>query len=160
MLNLNASGTVIKTATSGAAVEEVLEFVELENSGKRLFQVFSYDSVISEAHLRAAYVNTLLAFGDGSNVAARPHIEMLLFAAMTKQIGDAIRVCGIRSTRRFVAFSDRPEPMRRFGGIAKLARFTSAKEHSMEAARRLGFAGRMPDEHAILARMTESRIGL
>ncbi len=160
MADLNASNSVIKAAASGASVEEVLGFVELENSKKRLFQVFGYDSVMGEAHLKAAYVNTLLAFDDKSNIAKERHIEMLLFAAMTRQIGDAIRVCGIKSTRGFVAFSDNAESMRRFGKIAKLARFAGTREHAMEAARRLGFRGRIPDEHEILARMAQSRLDL
>ncbi len=160
MPDLNASGIVIKTATSDANVDEVLEFVELGNSKGKLFQVFSYDSVISETHLKAAYVNTLLAFEDKSNIASRPHIEVLLFAAMTKQIGDAIRAVGIKSTKRFVALSDNAESMRRFGSVAKLSRFSIDQEHSMEASRRLGFSGSVPDEHAILTRMAQSRLNI
>ncbi len=159
MLDLDAANAVLKLASSEAALDVILSFVEAENAKGGLFQVFGHGSIISGLHLKAAYVNTLIAFNDRSNIARRRQMEMLLFAGMTRQIGDAIRRVGVTSAKSFVVFSDNTCAMERFGKISSIKEFSIAGSAALYAAQKLGF-GRIPSEGELLTAMARSRLGL
>ena len=57
-------------------------------------------------HLFAAYTNALLSFNSHSNKAKTLSMEMLLFAAMTDQIGAAIKNMGAKEGSKIVVFAN------------------------------------------------------
>jgi tRNA threonylcarbamoyladenosine modification (KEOPS) complex Cgi121 subunit len=157
MRDLGLVKSEIRLASSKAGIDELLRFVEEANKGKTVFQLFDYGNVINDNHLHAAYLNTLLSFHDGTNIASKSYIEMLLFVAMTKQISEAITIAGIKSPKSFVVFSNSRDALHRFGRIAKLARFGATRLHARKAAKRFGI-GTGSINQGILMRMAVSRL--
>lgn len=158
MHDLSAVKADIRLASSDAPIDDLLRFVEQANKGTTVFQLFDYGSVINESHLYAAYLNTILSFEDSTNIASKPYMEMLLFVAMTKQIGDAIRTAGIRNTDAFVVFSTDSRVTREFGRIARLERFVPRQSHVNRAARRFRLRLRKSINQDILMSMALSRL--
>ncbi len=95
------------------AAERYSKEVKRVDEGEKFLQLFDYDAVINEDHLIAAYMNAVNAFDEKSNIAKSIGMETMLFAAMTKQIGEAINMLGAKEGRPFVVFSNSAELYRR-----------------------------------------------
>lgn len=87
----------------------LVESVSRANTKDSLVQIFNPKHIINEFHIRAAYMNTIITFADGSNIAKKEGTELLLFAAMTTQINYAFDILGVRDTKNFILFSNNPK---------------------------------------------------
>ena len=147
---------VIKIASSALGVQELLD--RLNRIGDdSVVQVFDTDFIINKTHLLGAYLNAVMAFKERRNIAKSASMEMLLFAAMTTQIEDAIRIVGIKSPSGFVLFADKPgsyEKIRKF--LTKEHDFLPTRKHIKDAASRFGI---LEDyDKNILSKMALSRL--
>ena len=79
--------------------------MKIANSGKTV-QFFDPNAIISEMHVIGSYINALSAVGGGSNIAKSVAVEMLLFAALTRQIGPAIEKVGAKSEKNLLVFAE------------------------------------------------------
>ncbi len=73
-------------------------------SGKSTVQLFDPDKIKSRAHIIGAYINAVSAFKNKTNRSNSISMEMLLFAACTDQIAEAIKVAGAKSNKDFIIF--------------------------------------------------------
>jgi tRNA threonylcarbamoyladenosine modification (KEOPS) complex Cgi121 subunit len=94
---------IIKVATSKLGVDELLD--KVSGSGG-VIQLFDEEAIACREHLEFAYLNAVKSHERGESRTKSLSIEMLLCAAMTSQIGDAIKKVGARSGRPFIVFSD------------------------------------------------------
>ena len=144
------------SASSKLPIPELYANVRARKKG--VVQLLDPRAVISREHALGAYINARQAFAERTNIAKTPAMEMLLFAAMTKQISDAIRITGAKSSGDFVLFcSDRAA----YSGIAQLfsthSEFRPPKAHSAAAAKR--FSMKDCATASILQGMAMSRLG-
>jgi len=80
----------------GAKVEDIKKLVAgLSNLGK--FQVMTAGCVLGEEHARFACFEALRSFGSGQNVTSSLPMEILVKAACTTQISEAIARIGVKS---------------------------------------------------------------
>jgi tRNA threonylcarbamoyladenosine modification (KEOPS) complex Cgi121 subunit len=103
--NIDASteGIVIKEASANIGMARLLL---MANKAKGVVQIFEPEKVINRMHLIGAYANSIQAFKSKTNISRKMGMEMLLFAAMTKQIGRAIDTIGARSESDFIVFAN------------------------------------------------------
>ena len=106
LFKIKAGSFIVKEASSGD-ITELLNRVDKANNTKGdVVQAFNYGNVIDKMHLFAAYTNALLSFNSHSNKAKTLSMEMLLFAAMTDQIGAAIKNMGAKEGSKIVVFAN------------------------------------------------------
>ena len=108
-----ASECVVKVASSGLDKEELVRKIIALNEKGDVVQLFDPKQVRGGTHLVGAYVNALNAFNEKTSISKNVATEMLLFAAMTRQINDAIKKMGIKSTKDFVVFASSEEAYRK-----------------------------------------------
>lgn len=94
---------VIMVSTSKLGVEELLG--KLGGVGG-VIQFFDERAIACREHLEFAYTNAVRMHDRGEGRSKSLSMEMLLCAAMTSQIGDAIRKVGAKAERPFIVFSD------------------------------------------------------
>ncbi|MCL5430511.1 MAG: hypothetical protein M1504_03470 [Candidatus Marsarchaeota archaeon] len=124
-----------------------------------VIQIFSKDKVINKTHLIGAYVNAASAFANKSNISNGMAMEMMLFAAMTRQIKDAIDIIGADG-KEFVIFANSEQSYKKAKGLVKDERdFTRSKDEERKIAKTFGISTNDHDlDGAILQRMAVSRI--
>jgi len=161
-LNFEAlKGAAIRRAASDEKIEGIVDKLQSLSNGRNFVQVFDPDAVINRVHLESAYLNALMAFREGTNIAKSVQMEMLLFVAMTKQVKDAIALAGAKT----------PKDMIIFATSAKL--YEAAKHHfkregeavftklwERKAAYKYGIKNTSDLDSAILNAMSFSRIDL
>jgi tRNA threonylcarbamoyladenosine modification (KEOPS) complex Cgi121 subunit len=79
------------------AVEDLLATLRKENPGA-IIQVFSASRAPSAAAVELIAAQTLAAADSESTLAERPELDLLLRLAGTRQIGDAFRRAGYKSS--------------------------------------------------------------
>jgi len=127
-------GTVIRASSSKLGAVELLE--RLKRAGRSgVVQAFDADSVINRTHLVGAYLNAVAAFKEHRNIAKNMSMEMLLFAAMTTQIEDAIKLVGIKSTSNFILFANNQRAFEKVNEVLTGEKnFLPTKKHIKDAA--------------------------
>ncbi len=110
----------IRHASSRCGTDLLLRNLKTLNSGASVLQVFDEKFVISRIHLIGAYANAAIAFENRTNKTESVALEMLLFAAMTDQIDEAIHVAGIKKDSEIVIFSNDKRLFRKLHDIVKL----------------------------------------
>jgi tRNA threonylcarbamoyladenosine modification (KEOPS) complex Cgi121 subunit len=152
---------IIKRSYSKLPIEELLDIIK-KSSGKTGFvQIFDPLSIINRTQLIGSYINALITFKNGTNKTSSAGMEMLLFAAMTDQIGRAISVAGAKTSSDFVIFSDKASIFNKIKPfLSSETEFKPDAAHMKRAAKALGMNidGRNADE-VILERLTMSRLG-
>ncbi len=146
----------VRTAKSEIPIKELVGKINMMG-GKTAVQVFDPDAVISEAHLKAAYLNAMLAFDEGRNISRTMMMEILLFASMQRKIDEAVRISGAKSEKGFVLFCGNGSLYERVKPLVVapvLPRFSKA--HSTAAAHVLGLRG--IDIGEIMEGMAASRV--
>ncbi|MEM3827544.1 MAG: KEOPS complex subunit Cgi121 [Candidatus Micrarchaeaceae archaeon] len=98
---------VIKRASATVSIGMLVEEARTKyRDGKKGFvQFFDVSAIISRMHMLGAYANALSAFKEKSNASSSVQMEMLLFAAMTRQIGDAVKIAGAKTNEDFLLFA-------------------------------------------------------
>jgi len=147
---------VIRRSSSALGVQELLDQLNrLDNNS--VVQVFDADFIINKLHLFGAYLNAATAFKERRNISKSISMEMLLFAAMTTQIEDAIGLVGIKSQTGFVLFADNREShekIKKF--LTEEYEFLPTAKHVKDAAKHFGIL-RDYDKN-ILSKMALSRL--
>lgn len=152
---------VIKRASTDVPMETFLSELGKVNRCKGLaVQAFDPRIVVSRMHLNWAYANSIAAFKNGSNISKSLAMEMLLFAAMTTQITDAIKLAGAKSNNDFVIFANSHASFRKIKGfLSSSTTFTSGEKERRAAAAKLGIHAKVGVDKFALQRMAVSRLG-
>lgn len=98
-------GVIIKTASSALTLDQLMKEIGKTNRKNAFVQILDPKKIVNKTHLLGAYINAIAAIKNKSNISDNHAIEMLLFAAMSRQISDAITKVGAKSTKRFVVFA-------------------------------------------------------
>ncbi|MCL4383044.1 MAG: hypothetical protein M1168_03875 [Candidatus Marsarchaeota archaeon] len=105
-MNKSNLDAIIKHASSNFEIEDMLSKLKEINTKTKFIQLFDTNSVINKEHLLCSYLNALTSFKEKQNSSKILSIEMLLFAAMTRQINLAISLAGIKNKSDFIVFSN------------------------------------------------------
>ena len=111
---------IIKRAASGKEIGELVRLIGKMNGKNVVIQIFDGRRIANRIHLAGAYANALIAFKNHTNKTRSIAMEMLLFAAMTDQIGDAIEIVGAKSSSDFVIFADKKAAFAKLRPILKV----------------------------------------
>ncbi|MDE1868527.1 MAG: hypothetical protein KGH60_00985 [Candidatus Micrarchaeota archaeon] len=155
-----ASETVIVRAESRYTLDDI--FKAMSSSGRAgggAIQIFDPGSVISRMHLEAAYLNSLVAFKNKANRTRSAGMEMLLFASMTNQIGEAIKICGAKSNKDFILFASNRTAFSRISKLlSKSSDFKPSKQHIKGVAERYGIKVSRDIDSFMLQKIAVSRL--
>lgn len=163
LLNVDAHSLIIKRASCAEPLQTLMNKI----SGIRKFdkacvmQVFDPKAIATRKHLIASYINARISFSEKVSRASDLSVEMLLFAAMTRQISAAIKMAGAKSNEDFVLFTDSAPAFKALKGhLKKVSEFNPSGKETMAAARRLGIKVRDPKgiEDAVLQKIALSRL--
>lgn len=93
---------LIFAATSKLSVNELLAKIPVEDC----VQLFDERTIACKEQLEFAYLNAVKIRQRGESKTKSLAMELLLCAAMSSQIGDAIKKAGAKTGKPFVVFSD------------------------------------------------------
>ena len=153
---------VIKRAASGKDIEELVRRIGKINGKNAVIQIFDSRRVANRVHLAGAYANALIAFNSHINKTRSVAMEMLLFAAMTDQIGEAIEIVGAKSSSDFIIFADKKASFAKIKPILKIkSNFEDSSAHTKAVAAAFGIKGCKAEliNARILQKMALSRLG-
>ena len=157
MANPDVSCVVIRLVSLNIGLKDFFEEVRSRNE-RNVVQLFDPEMIVNGVHVFGAYLNARQSFREGSNISKSPGTEMLLFAAMTRQIGDAIKLVGVKTNENALLFATKQG----YGGIKKYIKygkaFSPSKKHKAEAAMRLGIDIKLDLDIAVLNRMSSVRL--
>lgn len=110
-------------------------------------QLFDERAIACREHLEFSYLNAVRIHERGEARTKSVAMEMLLCAAMTSQIGDAIKKSGARSGRPFIVFSDSKEAYDKISDyLVRPVEFNLEKKEKEARVRRLGIpSGKVED---------------
>jgi len=104
--NLATDSCVVVLSSSTKSLEDLLNIVRKTNEDGGILQIFDPTCVSSEKQLLAAYLNARARFRSKTNRSRSVANEMLLFVALTNQLGTAIAKAGAKGSNAFVLFAD------------------------------------------------------
>ena len=156
---LNPGKAIIKIAARpGLGVEGLLGLAK-GSKGNGTVQLFSENGIINRLHLEGAYANAVLAFNDKTNRAKAIPMEMMLYAAMTDQIGDALEMCGASDGSGIIVFADSAESFSRLKGpLGSVKDWKPDKRHVAAVSKRYGIKPGKGSDEELLERMALSRL--
>lgn len=79
-------------------------------------QFFDEKEIACREHLEFAYLNAVKIHERGESGSKSLSMEMLLCAARTSQIGDAIKKVGAKAGKQFIVFSDNDKAYAKISG--------------------------------------------
>jgi tRNA threonylcarbamoyladenosine modification (KEOPS) complex Cgi121 subunit len=97
---------VMMVATSRPSIDELLQMLP---GSKGVLQLFDERAIACREHLGFAYLNAVKMQERKESRSKSIAMEMMLCAAMTSQIEDAISKVGVKQGRSFIVFSDSSE---------------------------------------------------
>jgi tRNA threonylcarbamoyladenosine modification (KEOPS) complex Cgi121 subunit len=158
--NIDTKRMEVKEALPKTGITELFEQMTAINKTKgNVIQAFDCDSVINKTHLLGAYINAITAFGNHSNKAKSMSMEMLLFAAMTDQIGAAIKTVGAKENSKIIIFANNKKS---FDGIKNrltgIKDFRPTVQHIRKALRKFGMTTMKDADRLLLQKMATSRL--
>ncbi len=147
--------SILKEASSHLELEDLLvKIAQFNKTDSIVVQIFNQHTVISRAHLLGAYVNAKMAFKEKRNVSSSIAVEMLLYAAMTRQIGDAIKMMGAKSNKGFVLFASSQAALSKLKDKIKIGGdFNPSKAKSLEIAKKFGITQKEDLDDFVLQKM-------
>ena len=152
-------GCIIRVCSSSIALQQLLKKANEINKGENIVQLFDKEHVINKIHLLGAYVDTMEAFRNKTNIAKSPALELLLYVAMTRQISDAIKTVGAKSNKSFVLFCNNKEAYMMVKRLVKNEKeFDPKKSDSVKIAKKFGITQANDLNQFILQKMALSRI--
>ncbi|HUY70087.1 MAG TPA: KEOPS complex subunit Cgi121 [Candidatus Baltobacteraceae bacterium] len=104
--NLATDYCKIVLSSSTKNLGALLNTVRETNEGGGVLQIFDPAHVSSEGQMLAAYLNARARFRNKTNRTRSVANEMLLFVALTNQLGTAIAKAGAKGNDSFVVFAD------------------------------------------------------
>lgn len=113
-MNKSNPHTIIKQASSNLEIEDMLSKLKEINTKTKFIQLFDTNSIINKEHLLCSYINAVTSFKEKQNSSKILSIEMLLFAAMTRQINLAISLAGGKNKSNFILFSNDAKKYNKF----------------------------------------------
>ena len=152
---------VVKRAASGKSIEQLVKFVGKLNEKNAVVQIFDSKMIANRIHLAGAYANALIVFKNHTNKTRSIAMEMLLFAAMTDQIEDAIDKVGAKSNSDFVVFSDKKAAFVKVKPVLTIkSDFEASSAHTKYVAAAFGIRGSKAEliNARILQKMALSRL--
>ena len=151
---------IIKEASSKFKIDELLKIMSEINSTKgSTVQIFYPGMVIDEIHLAGAYMNAVAAFKSHTNISKSVATEMLLFAAMTRQINDAIKLVGAKSNKRFILFASNCNAYKKAKKVLDHVKEHKVSDaHSIAAAKKFGIDAKKDLDLFVLQRMAVSKL--
>lgn len=157
IFTFNSENAVILLVSSDL---EIKDLIKKSDASRGVIQFFDPDSILSEKHVIGSYLNALSAFESGTNVSKSMSVEMLLFAALTRQITAAIDAVGAKSNNRFLVFADGKNTLKSIRPYLKNeTAFNPGKKHRETAAKKLGLKKEI-SEIELLQRIAVSRLSL
>jgi tRNA threonylcarbamoyladenosine modification (KEOPS) complex Cgi121 subunit len=156
------STVIIKRCSSRLSLDKLLALIGKANEGSHIVQIFDPGKVIGRIHLLGAYVNAVSAFDAGTNVSKSVGMEMLLFAAMTRQINDAIKRIGAKSNKDFILFACDDKAMAHVKDAilhSEEATFTQASTKSLMKSYGITVPKNGDADQFMLQKMTMSALG-
>ncbi len=140
LLDVDPDSLVIKRASCLGTLQGLMDSMsEIRKADKKcIIQVFDPEAIVSREHIIASYINALASFSEKANRAGNASVEMLLFAAMTRQISAAIKLVGAKSEDGFVLFTDSKRAYAKLRRYLKgVSEFKPTERESLRAARNL-----------------------
>ncbi len=140
-LNVKPQSLIIKRASGIGTLQSVTDAIaDMRKSyGNHVIQIFDPKAIVSRDHLLASYLNARVSFSEKSNRASSLSVEMLLFAAMTRQISAAIKTVGAKTNNDFVLFTDSKSAYGKLRkNLSRVSEFEPTAKESGAASRRLG----------------------
>jgi tRNA threonylcarbamoyladenosine modification (KEOPS) complex Cgi121 subunit len=133
----------VVVASSKLEVDALLDRI----IGVDCIQIFDERAIACREHLDFAYLNAVKIHERGESRSKSLAMEMLLCAAMTSQIGDAIKMVGAKSGRPFIVFADSEKAYSKISGcLIKPVEFNVEKKEKEARVRRLGIpSGKVED---------------
>jgi tRNA threonylcarbamoyladenosine modification (KEOPS) complex Cgi121 subunit len=128
---------IIKLAASELTIPEL---IKRSDGIHGVIQFFDPSAIISPNHLEYAYLNAVYAFKGGTSTSKGLRIEMLLYAALTRQIGDAIKIVGAKSEKEILVFASDEMAfncVKKF--LKKIQEFKPDRNHASAASKLYGF---------------------
>ncbi|MCL4389590.1 hypothetical protein M1397_03220 [Candidatus Marsarchaeota archaeon] len=156
MPRLNA---IIKEAKPKTSLNSIIGRLAALNGFKTVIQVFDPDYIINRNHLAGAYADAELAFKSGSNISKNVATEMLLFAAMTKQIDAAIKKAGAKPGKSVIVFANSRTAYGKIKPfLANAKDFNRKKNGMLSKAKELGIKTKGDLDSSIFREMAASRL--
>lgn len=153
---------IIKTARAKNGIAQLLLTIKKTNSNSSFVQIFDPGSIVDRTHLIGAYANALFAFDDKTNKTEGMAMEMLLFAAMTDQIGAALLRVGAKDDNsKIVVFcNNRAAYQKAKKYMEDISEFRPSPAHIKKTAARLKIKPRKGEnvDALILERIATSRL--
>lgn len=159
-LFMAASRAVVKEATVKADINGLLKKAADVSKGADAVQIFDASAVVNRVHVIGAYLNALSAFKNRTNRSKGIAMEMLLFAALTDQIGVAIKRVGARPESRVVVFATGTHAFSKISPMLKNVReFSPDRNHGARALKALGIESVRDAKREVLSAMAVARLG-
>ncbi len=157
--DIGAENLIIRSCSSALGISQLVRILSKHQSKRVAIQLFDYGSIANRTHLVGAYINARLAVSGCRNMSKSLSMEMLLFAAMTKQITEAIERVGAKSPKRFVLFSNDVSAYREIKKYMKSdTEFKATRKHEISAVSRLGVKPNGSVSEALLQAMAVARL--
>lgn len=121
-----AGKNLVFVSSSKLSIDELLEKA---SDADGVVQLFDERAIACREQLDFAYINAVKIHERGESRSKSLSMEMLLCAAMTSQIGDAIKKVGAKAGKPFIVFSDNDKAYSKISGyLIKPVEFSPGKE--------------------------------
>lgn len=155
----SASALLLREVSLNVGLDSFLAAMRRAYTRGEIVQAFNPSSIVNRNHVLGACLNALISFREHTNVSRSVGTELLLFAAMTKQIGDAIKIVGARDKNHVLLLASKRGYVHMKRYIAGEKEFEVSRMHEIRAARLLGIRGFEDIDLAVLNRMSAVRLG-
>ena len=156
---MNIKEAVVKVASSNLEKEDLLKQISKINSNGAVVQIFDLKSVINKMHILGAYLNATESFAEKTNISGSVAMEMLLFAAMTRQISDAIEKVGAKSGKKFIVFANNMESYQKIKKFIKEEEdFNPSQNQVLATAKKFGIEQKSDIDQFVLQKIAISRL--
>ncbi len=151
----------ISRASSNLELDLLLTAQKSTTKKMDVLQLIDPNAIISQNHIRAAYLNAYMNFIENKNISNNMSMELLLYLSFTTQINTAIKLSGIKKSNDFVIISSSEPILRQFCSIANAS--ANPYEHYNNENKNAMLLFGIETEHAqiedILLKMSEIKLG-
>ncbi len=147
---------IVRLASSQLGIDELLKAIgKIDGT----VQLFDSKNTVSKRHIIAAYENARSAFENKTNISKSMAMETLLFAAMTRQVGEAIKIMGAKSNKEFAIFADSQSTYEKMKALlSSSSDFVPSEAHTFSAAKIFGITDKKKLDSLLLQKIAMSRL--